>query len=226
MGEVALVIQVGDGFGDCSPLQFLRVVQFVTAGDAAGVEVADVLNVIGDGADDVAFHDLHVIDVVEQFHPWRVYALHHIDAPGGVVALIVVVVDLAVQQFHADVDAGIFGHFLDTVQADDAVFFADVVGEALAIAGEGDDVGNFGGGGALDVGAHLFHEPVMIFFAIPGVGDGSRSGRHGGGKAILADGFPLGVVDEIYAAQAEVGAIVSQFVEAHAFVAPQTDRLL
>ena len=69
MREVALVVKIGDGGGDGTPLEFLSVIEFVTARDAAGVEVGNVLNIVANGADDVAFHDLHVIDVVEQIDP-------------------------------------------------------------------------------------------------------------------------------------------------------------
>src|SRR5674476_895721 len=60
VGEIAFEFQVGDGLRDGAPVEFLGFVEFVAAGDAAGVEVADVLDVVADGADDVAFHDLHV----------------------------------------------------------------------------------------------------------------------------------------------------------------------
>ena len=115
---------------DGAPVQFLRVVELVPAGHAAGVEVGDVLDVVADGADDVALHDLHVVDVVEQLHARRVHALHHLDAPRGVVALVVLVIHLAVQQFQADRDAVVFGHLLDALKPDDAVVAAFVVGQA------------------------------------------------------------------------------------------------
>ena len=44
MGEVARVIQVRDRLRDGAPLQLLRVVKLMPAGNAAGVEVADVLD--------------------------------------------------------------------------------------------------------------------------------------------------------------------------------------
>jgi hypothetical protein len=65
VGEIAFEFQVGDGLCDGVPVEFLGLVEFVPAGHAAGVEVADVLDVLADGADHVAFHDLHVVDVVE-----------------------------------------------------------------------------------------------------------------------------------------------------------------
>src|SRR6185295_8777965 len=54
---------VGDGRGDRAPVQLLRAVQLVAAGHATRMEVGNPLTVFADGADDVAFHDLHVIDV-------------------------------------------------------------------------------------------------------------------------------------------------------------------
>lgn len=68
VSEITLIIQICDRLRNRAPLQFLSVVEFVPARDAAGVEMGDVLHVFPDGADDVALHDLHVIDVVQQFH--------------------------------------------------------------------------------------------------------------------------------------------------------------
>ena len=56
------------------------------------------------GANHVAFHDLHVVDVVEQLEPRRADFLHELDAPGRVIAHVVVVIHLAVEKLHADGD--------------------------------------------------------------------------------------------------------------------------
>ena len=61
----------------------------------------DVLLVGADIADDVAFHDLHVIDVIEQLHSGRIHALHHGDAEFRVIPLIARVIYPAVQQLDA-----------------------------------------------------------------------------------------------------------------------------
>ena len=66
VGDVAAEIGGGDAAHDSIPLHFLGAVELVTAGHAAGVEVTDPVNVLLNGADQVTFHDLHVIDVVEQ----------------------------------------------------------------------------------------------------------------------------------------------------------------
>src|SRR5690606_14625132 len=100
--------EVRDGGGDRAVVQLLRAVQLVAAGHAGGVEMRDVLAVVADGADDVALHDLHVVDVVEQLHAWRRDGLDHTHAERGRVAVIVLVVDLAVQHLEADRDAVLF----------------------------------------------------------------------------------------------------------------------
>ena len=54
--------------------------------------------------DHVPFHDLHVVDVVEQLESLRADALAKLHAPGGMVAHVISVVHLAVEQLHADGD--------------------------------------------------------------------------------------------------------------------------
>ena len=78
-------------------IHLLRVVHLVTSGVAGGVEMPDVLDVVPHHADDVAFHDLHVIHVVENLHARRVHSLAHLHPIRHVVEIVVLVVDLAVQ---------------------------------------------------------------------------------------------------------------------------------
>ncbi len=141
MGDVAAEVGGGDAAHHAVPLDFLRGVEFVAARNSAGVKVADPVDVFLNGADEVAFHDLHVIDVEEQFDARGVDGLNDLDAPGGVVAHVVVVIDLAVKQFNADGDAVVFGNFFDAVEAGDGIFGALFVGHALAVSGKRDDVG-------------------------------------------------------------------------------------
>ena len=77
MRDVAGEAGLDDRARDGRPVHFLRVVELVAAGDAAGMVVRDVLMVRADRRDQIAFHDLHVVDVVEQLHARRVDRLHH-----------------------------------------------------------------------------------------------------------------------------------------------------
>src|SRR3954447_23187340 len=66
--DEAIEFQIGDGLCDGAPVQLLRIIELMPAGHAARVEMADVLDILLNRADDVSLHDLHVVDVVEQFY--------------------------------------------------------------------------------------------------------------------------------------------------------------
>src|SRR4051812_18862823 len=66
VGHEALEADAGDGPGDGLVVQLLGLVELVAARVAAGVVVAEGVVVLLDRADHVAFHDLHVVDVIEQ----------------------------------------------------------------------------------------------------------------------------------------------------------------
>jgi len=53
----------------------------------------------------------------------EVDGLDDLHTPGGVVAHVVVVVDLAVEELDADVDAVVLGDFLDAVETGDGIFW-------------------------------------------------------------------------------------------------------
>ena len=63
-------------------------------------------------------------DVVEQLEPLRADALADLDAPGGVVAHVILVAALAVEQFQDDGDLVLLGDRHEPLQALDAVLQA------------------------------------------------------------------------------------------------------
>lgn len=99
----------GDGAHDGGIEQFLRVVNFVAAGHACRVEVGNIFDVLADGGDDVALLCLHVEDVIEELEALGADAPAQLDTPRGVVALIVLVHPLAVEQLHAERDLFLLG---------------------------------------------------------------------------------------------------------------------
>lgn len=111
VSDVALVVGSGDAAHDPIPLDFLSPVEFMAMRNAAGMEVSDPVDIFLNGGDEVAFHDLHVVDVVEQFDPRRVDRLDNLKAPGGVVTHVVVMVDFAVEELDTDGDAVVFADF-------------------------------------------------------------------------------------------------------------------
>src|SRR5262249_44571526 len=110
------------------------------AGDATRVIMAEILVLILDGADDIALHDLHVVDVVEELEMGRTDFLADLDTPRGMVAHVIAVINLAVEQFHADGDVVLLGEGGDALDTLRAILDAGFVVEANAIAGETNDV--------------------------------------------------------------------------------------
>jgi hypothetical protein len=113
VGHVAREVEVGQRGGDGAVVEFLAVIQFVAAGHPPGMKVTQEVDVVADGPDHIAFHDLHVIDVIQQFDPGRVDTPHDLHPEGGVIALVVGVVHLAVQQFHTNRDSLLLGQLAD-----------------------------------------------------------------------------------------------------------------
>ena len=69
MRDITLKVKIGDSGSDGVIVQFLGVIDFMPTRDAARMKMSDPVDVVADRADDIAFHDLHMIDVVQQFHP-------------------------------------------------------------------------------------------------------------------------------------------------------------
>src|ERR1700747_792811 len=86
VGHVAREVEIGDSPHHPLPLDSWGCVEFVTSGTPSGMEVPKPLYVGANGVDEIPFHDLHVVDVVEQLDARRVYLADNAHAPGGVVA--------------------------------------------------------------------------------------------------------------------------------------------
>src|SRR6266567_4284313 len=190
VSHVAAEVGGRDSAHDAVPLDFLGAVEFVAAGNAASVEVSDPIDVFLNGADQIAFHDLHVIDVEEELDAGRVDGLDNLNAPSGVVAHVVVVVDLAIEEFQADGDAIVVGDFLDAVETGDGIFSAFFVGHARAIPGKSDHVGDAGFGGEWNVFAKTFFNPGVVFDTVHGAANFAAARvTHAADQAIAAGDF-------------------------------------
>src|SRR6266571_9023593 len=89
MRHVTLKPSVGDGPHHAVPPHFLRVIELMPPGHTTGMKVSNPLQVLADRIDEIAFHNLHVVDVIQQLHVRRIYFLHHTHAPGRVVAHVI-----------------------------------------------------------------------------------------------------------------------------------------
>ena len=174
-----------------------------------------MLDVLADGADDIALHDLHVVDVIEQFYARRVDAFDHLNTPRRVVALIILVVYLAVQKFQADGDGLVLRDLPDPVQAGYAIINALLVKQPAAVSGKGDHVGYAGRSSLTDVRAHFALDVGMIFFSVQAVGDGSAARGHGGYQTVLLYHRPFARIDQVDALQSDLGSRAGQVVQTY-----------
>ena len=87
----------------------------------AGVIMPKVLVILLYRSNDVPFHDLHMVDVVEQFKIIAGDFFAEFDAPRGVVAHVVGMVDSAVQQLHIENNLLLLGHRHDLAKCFRAV---------------------------------------------------------------------------------------------------------
>ena len=134
--DIAFEAGVQNRLHDARPVEFLCLVNLRAARHAAGVVVVEVWVVLLDRVADIAIHDLHVINVVEQLEPLGADALHQLRAPRDMIALVILVVALAVQQFHAQRHLQFFRQRQKPFQAKGAILQALRIVEAGAVARE------------------------------------------------------------------------------------------
>src|SRR3984957_15766359 len=194
---------------------------------ATGMKVADHVDIFLDRGDQIAFHDLHVVDVVKSLYARGVDGRENLKAPGGVVAHVVVMIDLAVQQFDDDGDAVVFADLFYAIEADDRVLRPFGVGHAIAIAGKRDDVGDARFGRQRNVLAEVFFDLRVIFDAIQRVGDVAATGvTHGADQPILPRRVPLFHGKQVDRFASDLGGIFAELIKRNVFVAPAGHRLL
>ena len=191
MADEPRIAGFGNGAHDGRVVDLLGLVQVVATGVAGRVEVPYVADVVPDGPDQVAFHDLHVIDVVEQLDPRRADTLADGHAPLGAVALIVRVVHLAVEELHGQRDALLLGGLRDAQQPFDAVVASLLVGLALPIAREADQAGDAVLDRHVHVGEQFVLDAVVVFRLVQAVGQGGVPHHDGDVHARVADPVPV-----------------------------------
>src|ERR1019366_9833717 len=98
-----------------------------------GMVVGNVLVVLTDGGDHVAFHNLHVVDVVEQFEALGTNPFAEFDTPGAMVTHVIVMISLAVEQLDARGHFVFLGNGRDALGTDYAVLETLLVAHALPV---------------------------------------------------------------------------------------------
>ena len=63
----ARIARRGEGACDGRVVEFLPGAELMATWHACGMKVSEILDVFSHGSDHVAFHDLHVVDVIKEF---------------------------------------------------------------------------------------------------------------------------------------------------------------
>ena len=143
------------------------------------------------------------------------------------VALVVLVVSLAVEQLHDDVDPLLLRQFHQPFQPAGAVLHALLVVEPPAIAGEADDVGDSGGGRLRDDGLVAGDELVVVLDAIEALADAHAGPvAHGAGQAVLPRRRPLDRAEQVDRADADGLGGLAKIVQGYFAVAPAADGVV
>ena len=79
--------------------------------------MGNIRMILFDGCDYITLHDLHMINIVEQLEVFRTQLFAKFHSPRGMVALIIRVINLAVQQFHYNIYLILLGYLHNRSQS-------------------------------------------------------------------------------------------------------------
>ena len=188
--------------------------------------VRDGIGVVGDRADDVAFHNLHVVDVVQQLEAGRRDLIHEVDAPRGAVAHVVLVVDLGVQELHDDRHAELLRQGSEPLQTGGAVLEALGVAHARSVAAEHDHARDVRGFHEWQQPLAFLRESVVVLGAVVPVADRGGAVGDGAGEAVLRGDVPLLLAEQFDGLDADLLGLLAEFFELDTAEAPAAHRLL
>src|SRR5688500_6195629 len=160
--DITLEPGLGDRARDCRIVELLRGIYLVPSRHAGSVIVTDVVVIVADGPNDIAFHDLHVVDVVQQLETIGADFLRQRDAPRRTVALVVRMIDPGVEKLHAYPHTMSRGGGRERRQTARTRVESLLIAQAVAISGEADQVRNPGGGGEWQCSLIGRNQPCMV----------------------------------------------------------------
>src|SRR5919199_6221002 len=164
--DEACIAGGGDGAYDRGITQLLGLVKLVPARIAGSMVMADAVMMRANGADDITFHDLHVINIVEQLDTWGIDHSDDLSTPVCVVALVITVIHLAVEQLQHEGHAGVLGHPCDAAHAFGRNRSPILVRQPCSIAAETDQVRDAPLRGEIDPRTKHHHETDCLMRAM------------------------------------------------------------
>ena len=143
------------------------------------------------------------------------------------VAHIVFVVHLAVEQLHANGDAVIFSDLFHAIRSDDRVAGAFLIGHTLPVSRKSNHVRHSRLCSQRDVFSECCLNHGMVLYPVQAVRDvASARISHTADQAIPARHLILLRLEQIDGLQADPGRISAKFVQRYLRIAPFADRLV
>ena len=128
-----------------------------------------------------------MVNVVEQFEPFRTHSLDQLDTPRGMIAHVIGMRALAIKQLHADGHFVFLGDRRNPLEADGAILQTLLVAHTGAIAGETNDIRELVLGDDWRRVLDEFDDFVMILKPIQPAGDpAGHSAHHRASKIMLS----------------------------------------
>ncbi len=121
-------------------IQFLIVSNLTTTRYTAGVVMPDIGRTFTQATDNIAFVDLHMIDIKQHLHIRRIDTLTELKSPITVVGHIVKMIDTTIEDFHVQYNAIFFGMGHNFLEPIDAIFHSNFIVHALSIARKTDQI--------------------------------------------------------------------------------------
>lgn len=212
MSEKAIKASFCDCRSNGGVVDFLASVHFVSSGVAGGVVMAEVPVVFLDRPDEVPFHDLHVVDVVEQFEVIGSDHVHQLDPPVRSIAHVVGMVDPAVEEFHVEDDPMLFGDGDDLLESSSAVFQASLSIDAPCVSRKANDIPPaFLGRGFNSLLKRFQAALVELRFAKP-VGK-SVGLNHGAYQPMFFHRFKVFRTEQVDSGESHLDCLLAEFVE-------------
>ena len=225
LADEAFVAGPDDSLHDGRVIQLLRFVDFGATGTAASVDVREVFVVLLDVLDDVALHDLHVVDVVEQAEIGRAEAAAKLYAPDSMVAEVILVAH-AVEELHREDNMVFLGCRQEAFQAFLTILPALEVCCAVASAGEANQVCQSGLSHLRDDFLVARHQLVVERRVVETPVDAQAGTlRHGDGQAVLFHDRPILRVEQFDGFNTDSLADFTKLVQRIFAEAPFTYRM-
>src|SRR5581483_2351524 len=192
-------------------VQFLRFIQIVTARIPGSMIMGEVWVILTNGADNIPFHNLHMINVVQQLDAWRVHQLTHLNSPRCFITLVIRVIHLAIQQLQDQRYPRILSSLCYTPQALCRDLYSGRIIQPTTITAEANEIRNaplFCQRNALK---NLSLNALVVLAPVQPLADRHMPTCRGDGESILFNKRPILLSNKLHCSITDLGCCRQQF---------------